>query len=117
MLLDVCHAGLADRASIASNDAAATRLITNSGAPIIVLSASKGRQFSEETAEDGGGRFSVALARIIKSERKTYDTDADGALSLSELYRGVKSIVVRESGGRQTPWLTRNLMFGDFDLF
>jgi hypothetical protein len=38
-------------------------------------------------------------------------------LALSELYRGVKSIVVHESGGKQTPWLTRNEMFGDFGVF
>ena len=31
--------------------------------------------------------------------------------------RGLKSQVVRDSQGRQTPWLSRNLMVGDFDIF
>jgi hypothetical protein len=80
-MLDVCHAGLSDRATIATNDAGASRLVTNSGASMIVLSASKGQQASYE------------------------------------LYRGLKAAVVRESDGQRTPWLSRNLMFGDFDLF
>lgn len=117
VMLDVCHAGLADRATIATNEAAASRLATDSGASMIVLSASKGRQTSEETTAAGGGRFSVAIERIIGSTRKTHDADGNGAIGIDELYRGLKAAVVRESGGRQTPWLSRNLMFGDFDLF
>ena len=48
VLLDVCHAGLADRGEIATNEAAAERLVTSSGAGVVVIAASKGRQFSEE---------------------------------------------------------------------
>ncbi len=117
VLLDVCHAGLSDRAAIATNDAAVARLATDSGASMVVLSASKGRQFSEETAVTAGGRFSLAIERIITSARKTYDTDGNGAIGLEELYRALKAAVVRDTAGRQTPWLSRNLVVGDFDLF
>jgi tetratricopeptide (TPR) repeat protein len=117
VLLDVCHAGLADRAAIATNDAAVSRLVTDSGASMVILSASKGRQFSEETAKSAGGLFSTTFEQILTSDRAVYDTDGNGAISISELYRGLKSAVVRDSEGRQTPWLSRNLMVGDFDLF
>jgi hypothetical protein len=43
VLLDVCHAGLADNTKIATNDAVTARLATDSGASMIVLAASKGR--------------------------------------------------------------------------
>jgi hypothetical protein len=115
VLLDVCHAGLSEQAMLAGNDVATTQLMTNSGASMIILSASKGRQYSNETAT--GGLFSKALEQIIARNRKTYDTDGSGAISISELYRGVKSAVAHASNGQQTPWLSRNLMLGDFDLF
>ena len=88
-----------------------------SGASMVVLSASKGRQFSEENGTAAGGLFTSAFDRIITSERKAFDVDGNGAISISELYRGLKATVVRESRGRQTPWLSRNLIVGDFDLF
>jgi tetratricopeptide (TPR) repeat protein len=117
VLLDVCHAGLADRAFLATNDAAVSQLVTNSGASMVVLAASKGRQSSEETPQDKGGRFSTALEQILTRDRAAHDADGNGAISLSELYRGLKTSVVRASEGRQTPWLSRNLVVGDFDLF
>jgi uncharacterized caspase-like protein len=117
VLLDVCHAGLSDRAAIAANDDAVSRLSTESGASMVVISASKGRQFSEENRALGGGVFSVALERVLTRERKVYDTDGNGAISLDELYRGIKAVAVREAQGRQTPWIARNQVFGDFDLF
>jgi hypothetical protein len=117
LFLDVCHAGLSDRASVAANDDAVNRLTTSAGAGMVILSASKGRQESQERASADGGLFSVALDRVLTSERKQFDGDGNGAISLDELYRGVKALVVRDTAGRQTPWLTRNQTFGDFDLF
>ena len=84
---------------------------------MIVLSASKGRQESLETPEERGGLFSVAFDRLLTQDRAATDLDGNGAISISELYRGLKLRVVRQSKGAQTPWLSRNLMFGDFDLF
>lgn len=117
LFLDVCHAGSVDRSGMATNDAAVARLVTDSGASMVVFSASKGRQFSEETAEQSGGRFSVAVEKILSTERDKFDLNANGAISVSELYRGIKAMVVKDSEGRQTPWLSRNLMIGDFELF
>ena len=53
VLLDVCHAGVSDH--LATNDEAVSQLVTASGASMIILSASKGRQLSEEDAGSGGG--------------------------------------------------------------
>jgi hypothetical protein len=117
VLLDVCHAGLADRKLAATNDDAVNRLITRSGASLVVLSASKGRQSSEENDDAAGGLFSSAFAKVLTIDRKRFDVDGNGAISISELYRGLKLSVARDSQGRQTPWLSRNLVVGDFDLF
>jgi hypothetical protein len=84
---------------------------------MIVFSASKGRQESLETQGERGGLFSVALDRVLTRDRAASDLDGNGAISVSELYRGLKSRIVRQSNGAQTPWLSRNLIFGDFDLF
>jgi len=115
VLLDVCHAGVSDR--LATNDDAVSQLVTASGASMIILSASKGRQLSEEDEKSGGGRFSVAIDTVLTKRRTAFDLDNNGAISVAELYRGLKSEVVRETAGRQTPWLSRNLMVGDFDIF
>jgi len=115
VLLDVCHAGVSDR--LATNDDAVSQLVTASGASMIIFSASKGRQLSEEDERRGGGRFSVAIDTVLTKRRTTFDLDSNGAISVSELYRGLKSEVVRDTAGRQTPWLSRNLMVGDFDIF
>ena len=64
-----------------------------------------------------GGLFSVALAEIIGSQRKEHDTDGDGVISISELYRALKAKVIVGSNGQQTPWLSRNKMVGDFGVF
>jgi hypothetical protein len=115
VLLDVCHAGVSDR--LATNDDAVSQLVTASGASMIILSASKGRQLSEEDTRTGGGRFSVTIDNILSKRRSAFDIDGNGAISVAELYRGLKSEVVRDTAGRQTPWLSRNLMVGDFDIF
>jgi hypothetical protein len=117
VFLDVCHAGLAGRIQIASNSDAEKRLITESGASMVIFSASKGLQVSEESLKAGGSLFSLALERILDRDRKAYDLNGNGAISVSELYRGLKSEVVDASAGRQIPWLSRNLVVGDFNLF
>lgn len=117
ILLDVCHAGASGRAGIASNDDVVRQLSTQSGSGIVLLSASKGRQLSQESASFGGGLFSVAFERALGPGRSAADLDGNGRISLAELYRTVKATVVAETAGRQTPWLSRNQVFGDFDLF
>jgi uncharacterized caspase-like protein len=117
ILLDVCHAGASERGAIASNDDVVRQMSTDAGSGIVILSASKGRQLSQESAALGGGRFSVAFARAIGTGRAATDIDGNGRISLGELYGTVKSAVVAETNGAQTPWLARNQIFGDFDLF
>jgi uncharacterized caspase-like protein len=104
VLLDVCHAGVSDR--LATNDDAVSQLVTASGASMIILSASKGCQLSEEDAGSGGGRFSVTIDNILTKRRSAFDLDGNGAISVAELYRSLKAQVVRDSQGRQTPWLS-----------
>jgi len=55
VVLDACHAGIAGSEAFSTNDAAISALFTSSGAPIVVLAASKGRQLSIEKA--GGGIY------------------------------------------------------------
>lgn len=118
LFLDVCHSGLANQSRVATNDAAAAKMLTTeSGAGIVIMSASKGRQFSEETASLGGGRFSTAIESILEKKRRLADTDGNGHISIQELYRAVKAEVMAGSETRQTPWIARNQVFGDFDLF
>jgi hypothetical protein len=117
VLLDVCHAGASGQASVASNDEAVNLLTTKSGAGVVIVSASKGRQFSEEAADIRGGQFSVAFERALTKDRRLTDRDGNGRISLNELYGAVKSKVTIQTSGRQIPWLARNQIFGDFDLF
>ena len=49
--------------------------------------------------------------------RAAYDLNKNGAIEVSELYAGVKRQVVDQTKSRQTPWLARNQMIGDFALF
>lgn len=117
VLLDACHAGVSAQLGAAVNDVAVRQLVTGSGSGIVVLAASKGRQFSEESASVGGGRFSVAFERSLNKRRSASDLDGNGALSVLELYRAVKESVSAETNGRQIPWIARNKIYGDFDIF
>lgn len=117
ILLDVCHAGLADPRFVVSNDLIADRLTNQSGASILIFSATKGRQLSRESNEVKGGIFSVAFTYVISTDRKRFDLNADGHIQIGELYRGLKLQVASMEENRQTPWLSRNELFGDFSIF
>ncbi len=117
VVLDSCQSGIAGKEAFGTNDDLVSALFTKSGAPLVVLAASKGRQFSEEIGKGGGGRFTNALVAAITSERASYDTDHSGLIDLGELYSGVKARVSRETQERQTPWLARNRLVGEISLF
>jgi hypothetical protein len=117
VVLDACQSGIAGSEALTSNDAVVSELLTKSQAPIVVLAASKGRQASQETENAGGGRFTNALVSAISVERRNYDTDRSGLIDLAELYIGVKTRVVAETHGDQTPWLARNGLVGEISLF
>ncbi|WP_449409297.1 caspase family protein [Methylobacterium komagatae] len=110
VFLDVCHAGAAADA----NDLAANSLL-ESGLPLTIVSASKGRQLSFE--EPKGGFFTSAIKRIVGSERRAADTNQNGVIELSELYRSLKPEIDRRTDGRQTPWIARSGVVGEAPLF
>ena len=122
VVLDSCHAGTTGLEGIVTNDQAADELLKGSRAPVLVLAASKGRQFSYEDKPGvppkwGGGVFTYALAEALTDNWRKTDTNGNGALEISELYRAVKALVVKETEGKQTPWIARQDLIGDFALF
>ena len=117
ILLDACHTGLAGSAAFATNDDVAGALMTTAGAPMVVLAASKGRQVALESAEKGGGVFTSAIVDVLGNGRGAADADANGVIDLGEFYAAVKTRVLRDTKGRQSPWLARNLLVGDMALF
>lgn len=117
VFLDACHSGAAGTSLFATNDSAAQGLLDQIPSGLLVFSASKGRQLSEEVAQLGGGVFSNAVADVIARDRAAYDLDGNGAIEASELYAGVKRRVSELTDGRQVPWLARNELVGDFALF
>ena len=117
VFLDACHSGTAGTSLFATNDDAAGDVLARVPAGLLVFSASKGRQFSEESPGAGGGLFTTAVAQVIAGDRATFDLDGNGAIEISELYVGVKQRVSQLSQGRQVPWLARNELVGDFAIF
>ncbi len=117
VFLDACHSGAAGTSLSASNDDAAAGLLEAIPSGLLIFSASKGRQFSEEMASVGGGVFTNAVAEVIARDRGTYDLDGNEIIEVSELYAGVKRRVSDTTDGRQVPWLARNELIGDFSLF
>lgn len=117
ILLDACHAGATGSGAFASNDGAVNALIDKTQANVTVIAAAKGRQFSGESPEVGGGFFSVAVAQTLLDRRAEFDRNGNGALEAVEFYRGVKSLVTARRGTKQTPWMVRNQLVGDYALF
>ncbi|MDN2582994.1 caspase family protein [Aquibium sp. ELW1220] len=112
VFLDVCHSGAAGGAT---NDVAVDDLALASGAPIVVLAASKGRQSSLEAARFGGGLFTSALLDVLVGER--HGQQVPVVRDLFQTYSALKPHVVDVSGGKQTPWIARSGMVGLIPLF
>jgi hypothetical protein len=117
VVLDACHSGMAGREAFASNEAAASTLLTRTRAPIVVIAASKGRQLSEEDPQRGGGLFTAALVDAIVRDREKVQRAESALIDLGELYSAVKSRVMKDSEARQTPWMARNGLIGEMALF
>jgi hypothetical protein len=121
VVLDACHSGLTGAEGLTTNDAAADELIKGASAPILVLAASKGRQLSYEDdvahPRWGGGVFTYALIQALTGDRAKVDANGDGALEISELYGAVKASVATQTDGKQTPWIVRQDLLGDFPVF
>ena len=115
VVLDACHAGLSGSEGLATNDDAVSGLLSGSHAPVLVLAASKGRESSFEGSAWQGGVFTYALTKILSDEPS--GQAARQAIDISDLYRKLREIVAKETGGRQTPWLARQDLIGDFAIF
>jgi hypothetical protein len=118
--LDACHSGVASQDAVVPNDDYAAALMRNGKAGMVVLAASKGREFSQENDDllGGHGLFSYAVAKALAFDRKTADRNGNGVIELSELYAYVKRTVSRMSSGtdpnlQQTPWLSRDEIIGE----
>lgn len=135
VLLDACHSGDVSKELLVPSGDLAAALSESRRAGVLVLAASKGRQVSYEA----GGATSRALvltndvAPLVKhaaNERHGFFTGAllnaldapatdrndDGALQLSEIVDEVTARVGVASAGRQTPWVARRELFGDFTV-
>lgn len=117
VVLDACHSGEAGASMLATNDDLAGNLLNASASPITILAASKGRQTSIEDGAAGGGLFTRALVDALTEQRGTTDTDRNGALEVSEIYRAIKSRVSGDTDGRQTPWLASSRAVGQLPVF
>lgn len=117
VILDACHSGLSGSEGLGTNDDAVASLLSGARAPMLVLAASKGRQFSYEDKKWGGGAFTYALVEALQRNWRGADLDGNGVIEVSELYRALRSIVARETQGNQTPWLVRQDLIGDFAIF
>lgn len=116
VLLDVCHSGSSAPGFADTNEAAIDALTSQGGGSIIVFSASRGRQFSRESAQERGGYFSIAFSNILE-HRQDYDFNRDGLIQSNELSAGLSKEVIAGTKGLQNPEVSRNELFGDFSLF
>lgn len=116
VFLDACHSGLSGAQS-STNDESVASIMSGARAPILIFAASKGRQVSLETAAQKGGVFTRAVVDTLTSQRASHDANRNGVLEVSEFYRAVKARVLDATGGKQTPWLARTDLIGDFALF
>lgn len=115
LLLDACHSGAAGGPTSASNDDLA-KGFSQAGSNVTVVAAAKGRQESIGRRETGG-LFTDAVVKVIGKNRHVYDKDRNGRIEASELYRGIKSLVVEATDGAQTPWITKSRVVGDYAIF
>jgi uncharacterized caspase-like protein len=116
VILDACHSGQTGAQEVATNDQAVDVLAGKGRTPLLVIAASKGRQESEESAKLGGV-FTQSVAEAITTGRAASDLNRNGVIEVSEVYGAVKARVQQLTKGRQTPWLVRSGLYGDFPLF
>jgi hypothetical protein len=118
LLLDACHSGSIVTETVVPNDELAQQFFTGGRGGVMVFSASKGRQYSLESPDIGGGFgiFTYALTQGLGPKSKEVDTSGDGFVEFMELVDYVRAYVDRVTEGEQTPWLSRKELFGDLPL-
>jgi WD40 repeat protein len=110
LLLDACHSGHLSQDVVVPNGALASTLAKQGRAGVLVFAAAKGRQESLEDKDHGF--FTRAILDTLADT--TADRDRDGRVEVSELIDSVTLRVDLRTRGRQTPWVTRREVFGDF---
>ncbi|MFO0760811.1 MAG: caspase family protein [Byssovorax sp.] len=140
MLLDACHSGHVSTELIAPNEALAQRLAGSGRAGVLVFTAARGSEYSYEVpasgkatggsrgldlawdgkappadkAPGGGGHGLFTGAVLEALGGSAPDRDHSGAVEVGELIDFVTERVRAASNGKQTPWVARREMFGDF---
>jgi uncharacterized caspase-like protein len=118
LLLDACHSGSIVTETVVPNDELAQQLFGGGHGGVMVFSASKGRQFSLESPDIGGGFgiFTYALTQSLGPKAREADTNNDGFVEFMELVDYVSTYVNKATKGEQTPWLSRKELFGDLPV-
>ena len=118
LFLDACHSGSIVNETIIPNDALAQQFFKGKRGGIMVFSASKGRQFSMESPDIGGGFgiFTYALTQGMVPMAAEVDISGNGFIEFMELVEYVSKYVDNTTNGEQTPWLSRKELFGDLPL-
>lgn len=138
MMLDACHSGYLTTEVVAPNEELARQLAAGDRAGVFVFSAARGSQFSFEVPPaglssasrglelawsgqkpqlsrelpGGHGLFTSALLEALAGDAP--DRDRSGATEVGELVDYVTERVRTASNGKQTPWVARREMFGEF---
>jgi WD40 repeat protein len=118
LLLDACHAGSISTETVVPNNALAETFFNQHRGGVMVFSASKGRQFSMESASfgNGSGVFTHALVEALGAKSRIADSNRNRYVEFMEMVSYVTRRVNAITGGRQTPWLSRKEMLGDLPL-
>lgn len=144
MMLDACHSGYLTTEVVAPNEELARQLTAGNRAGVFIFSAARGSQFSYEVPPQGMGSSSRGLELAWTDEQKptqkpppmtrelpgghglftsallealkgdSPDRDRSGATEVGELVDYVTERVRAASNGKQTPWVARREMFGEF---
>ncbi|NNK84531.1 MAG: hypothetical protein HKO91_03135, partial [Desulfobacterales bacterium] len=118
LMLDACHSGSVVTETVVPNDELAQKFFAEGGGGIMAFSASKGRQFSLESPDIGGGfgLFTYALVQSLGPKAEVVDTNNNNFVEFMELVDYVTDYVDDVTRGEQTPWLSRRELFGDIPL-
>jgi uncharacterized caspase-like protein len=118
LFLDACHSGSIVTETVVPNDELAHQFFAGKRSGIMVFSVSKGRQYSMESPDIGGGYgiFTYMLTQGLSERSKEVDINGNGYVEFMELVDYVSQYVDRETNGVQTPWLSRKELFGDLAL-
>ena len=118
LFLDACHSGSIVTETVVPNDQLAQEFFSEGRGGVMVFSASKGRQYSLESPDIGGGYgiFTYALVQGLGSNVIQVDSNRNKVVEFMELVNYVANYVDKETKGEQTPWLSRKELFGDLPL-